>query len=70
MQVALKAGLAELSVAHDVDAGLRLLTDDLRDRRAQGGGCGLGVECAGGPCSQQLQDRLRPNEAADMGRQD
>ena len=62
---------AELAVADDVDADFGLLVHHLRDRRRQALVIsGRVVRLAGLLGAQKLLQRLRPDQAADMGGQD
>jgi hypothetical protein len=63
--------LAELAVAHDVDAGLDLLADHGRDRVPEAGLIGVlvdGLAVAHG--AQELEQGWRPDQAAHMRGQD
>ena len=69
--VADPAGLAVFAVADDVDAGLGLFAHDARDFVAQRlPVCGFVVGLAMVARRQDVADRHRANEAADMGYED
>src|SRR4051794_25465511 len=64
-------GLSKLPVADHIDAGFGLPADDISDRSAQAMIVCLQVErFARLLGTQELLQRLRPNQAADMGRED
>ena len=64
-------GLSKLPVADHIDAGFGLPADDIGDRSGQAMIVCLQVErFARLLGTQELLQRLRPNQAADMGRED
>src|SRR4051812_34228577 len=64
-------GLSKLPVADHIDAGFGLPADDIGDRSGQAMIVGLLVERFARLLStQELLQRLRPNQTADMGRED
>src|SRR4029077_431722 len=61
---------AKLTITHDVDAGLRLFTHDIADRRCQARLVGLlVVRLAALPGAQEFLQRLWTNQASDVGRE-
>ena len=63
--------LSELAVADHVDAGRSLPAHDLGDRLRQTGFVSLLIERLAGLLGvQEILQRLRPDQAADMGRED
>src|SRR4029077_17867973 len=60
---------AKLTITHDVDAGLRLFTHDIADRRCKARLVGLlVVRLAALPGAQEFLQRLWTNQASDVGR--